>query len=90
VTAVAGDTARATLRKIWDGSLPPGFTARDIHRKEWSRLTIPDDVQAGLDLLVDYRWLVEKAVNTGGRPKTTYTLSSHPVAARPSTESGRR
>jgi hypothetical protein len=85
VTAVAGDTAHDILRKIWDGNLPPGFTARDIHQKEWSRLTIPDDVQAGLDLLVDYQWLVERQLKTGGRPKITYTLSSHPAAARPST-----
>jgi len=48
-------------------------------------LTIPGDVQAGLDLLVDYQWLVEKQLKTGGRPKITYTLSSHRAAARPST-----
>jgi putative DNA primase/helicase len=53
VTAVAGDTARTILSKIWDGNLPPGFSARDIHQREWSRLTIRDDVQAGLDLLVE-------------------------------------
>ena len=83
VTAVAGDTARAILDKVWDGSLPPGFTARDIHQKNWSRLAHHDDVQAGLDLLVEYDWLVERTIKTSGRPKTTYTLSSHPAAARP-------
>jgi putative DNA primase/helicase len=83
VTAVAGDTARAILGKIWDGSLPPGFTARDIKQKNWSRLAHDDDVRAGLDLLVEHDWLVEGTVKTGGRPKTTYTLSSHPAAAKP-------
>jgi putative DNA primase/helicase len=86
VTAVAGDTAQAILAKIWDGSLPPGFTARDIHQKNWSRLAHHADVQAGLDLLVEYDWLVEGTLKTGGRPKTTYTLSSHPAAARPATK----
>src|SRR6202035_1213277 len=82
VAAVAGDTARAILGKIWDGSLQPGFTARDIHQKNWSRLAHHDDVQAGLDLLVEHDWLVEGTIKTGGRPKTAYTLSSHPAAAR--------
>jgi putative DNA primase/helicase len=83
VTTVAGDTARAILRKIWDGSLPPKFTARDVIQKGWSRLTVADDVQAGLDLLVDYDWLIAEEVRTGGRPKKSYTLSSHPAAANP-------
>jgi putative DNA primase/helicase len=83
VTAVAGDAAREIVNKFWDGKLRPGFTARDIHRAHWSRLSIPANVQAALDLLVDHNWLIAKKVDTGGRPMTTYTLSSHPAAARP-------
>jgi putative DNA primase/helicase len=83
VTAVAGDAARAILMKIHSADLRPGFSARDIHQAQWSQLTVRTEVQAGLDLLVDHDWVVAKKVDTGGRPRVAYTLSSHPAAAKP-------
>jgi hypothetical protein len=34
-----------------------------------------EQVQAGLDLLVDCHWLVEDIIKTPGRPKTTYLIN---------------
>src|SRR6266478_1219959 len=43
----------AILSRIRRGDLHDGFTAREIHRKDWSGLTDRDHIHAGLDLLVD-------------------------------------
>jgi hypothetical protein len=37
-----------------------------------------DQVTAGLRLLVDYGWLIEDRLETGGRPATVYHI--HPKA----------
>jgi putative DNA primase/helicase len=83
VTVVAADSARAILEKIWAGKLKAEFTCKDVWRPQWSKLSDRKLVQAGLDLLEDYDWLVAKRVETKGRPSVMYTLSSHPGAAKP-------
>src|SRR5262249_58728115 len=70
VTAPAGDTARAILARIRAGHLQGEFTARDVWRPGWSRLTDRVAVQAGLDHLVDYDWLATRRVETGGTAST--------------------
>jgi Protein of unknown function (DUF3987) len=45
--------ARAILAKIRKGDLKDGFTARDIHRRDWAHLTDRRAIQDGLDLLTD-------------------------------------
>jgi hypothetical protein len=73
-TTVGGTGARLILAKLEDGSLPPrNFTARDIQRHDWSRLTDIDTIQAGLSLLVTFEYLIERQVKTSGRPSTLYT-----------------
>jgi len=46
--------ARAILTRIRRGDLREGFSARDIHQRDWSSLTDKDDVQAGLALLIEH------------------------------------
>jgi Protein of unknown function (DUF3987) len=70
--------AEAILAHIRKGDLQDGFTARDVHRHEWSRLTDIDHVRRGLDLLVELDYLaVESSEKThyGGRPKASYRIN---------------
>jgi putative DNA primase/helicase len=74
VTAAESDTARAILARIKSGHLPRKFTARDVWRPGWARLTDRVVVQAALNLLEDYDWLTSWRHETGGRPTTLYQV----------------
>jgi putative DNA primase/helicase len=63
-------TAAAILKRIRKGELEDGFTLRDIHQKNWSNLSDHEQARLGLDLLVDFEWLSETNIKTGGRPKS--------------------
>ena len=70
--------AQAILAKIHEGELDNGFTAREVHQHDWSCLTDRDQVQAGLNLLVELHHLAASsaaASERGGRPTTTYTVN---------------
>lgn len=68
-------TAQAILARIRKGELTDGFTARDILQNDWAKLTDREQVIAGLALLVDHDWLVERITATGGRPRTDYIIN---------------
>jgi len=71
-------TANAILSHIRKGDLVDGFTCRDIHRRGWSNLSELDQVQSGLNLLMDFDWLASEQIaggNAGGRPKTVYRIN---------------
>ena len=83
----AGDEAEraaagAILAKIRKRDLQDGFTARDIHRKQWAHLTGREDIQAGLDLLTDLDHIAAATLSagTGGRPKITYAINPRVLA----------
>ena len=67
--------AKAILSRIRAKQLEDGFTARDVHRPRWSRLTDHDQVQAGLNLLCDLDWLAAQSIATAGRSKTAYRIN---------------
>jgi putative DNA primase/helicase len=70
--------AEAILGHIRGGALKDGFTARDIQRRDWSRLTDRDHIGRGLDLLVELDHLAEIAAQKtsyGGRPKVSYRIN---------------
>ncbi len=67
--------AKAILSRIRNGDLEDGFTLRDVHQKDWSHLTDRDQVAGSLSLLVDFDWLAERTIRTGGRPRTVYTIN---------------
>ena len=75
--------ARAILTKLRAGELCDGFTAREVHQHDWSGLTDREQVQDGLDLLVELHYLSASSVSTfrrGGRPTTTYTANPRGLA----------
>ncbi len=72
--------AKAILARIRKGEIADGFTLRDVHQKGWANLTDRDQVKAGLDLLCDLDWLVAKIEQTGGRPRTTYSINPGALA----------
>ncbi len=70
--------ARAILRKIHQGDLVDGFSARDIQRHDWSGLTDRDAIQRGLELLVELYWIAPRTLAAGaqgGRPTTAYVVN---------------
>jgi hypothetical protein len=70
--------ALAILTKLRARELYDGFTARDVHQHDWSGLTEREQVQDGLNLLVELHYLSTLSVPTlkqGGRPTTTYTAN---------------
>jgi putative DNA primase/helicase len=79
VTAASADTAKAILAKLRSGHLKAPFGSREVWRPQWSRLTDREQVEAGLRLLVDYDWLAEQRIVTGGRPTIVY--APHPKYA---------
>jgi Protein of unknown function (DUF3987) len=69
--------ANAILSRIRRGDLINGFTARDIHQRDWSRLTDREQVKRALITLQDHNWIASQAVNhaEGGRPTTNYLIN---------------
>jgi len=69
--------AKAILKHIRKGDLQDGFTGWQVWRPGWSMLSDREQVQAALQLLVDYGYLFEETLPSGGRPKTIYHI--HPA-----------
>jgi hypothetical protein len=70
--------AEAILLHIRRGALKDGFTARDVHRPGWSKLTDQDHVRRGLDLLVELDHVAADVTGNpgcGGRPKLSYRIN---------------
>src|SRR5262245_24139146 len=68
--------AEAILARIWRGDLQDNFSCRDVHQRDWSRLTDRNHVQRGIDLLVDLDHLAADASSSSvGRPKVTYRIN---------------
>ena len=69
-------TAKEIIKRIRKHDLVDGFSVTDVWRPGWSKLRDRSQVADALRLLVDYNWLFEiHDKETGGRPKTTYTIN---------------
>jgi Protein of unknown function (DUF3987) len=70
--------AAAILKRVRRSDLKDGFSARDVHRPQWSRLTELEHVKAGLALLCDLHHLAAVHVPAGadgGRPTVLYRVN---------------
>jgi len=69
------EAAREIVKRIQKGDIQDGVTIRDVWRHNWTRLTTPDEVKAGLIVLQDYEWLTVDRTTTGGRPTEIIRLN---------------
>ncbi len=70
------ERARALMTRIRSGDVEDGATARSIYRRQWSKLTTPQEVAAALTFLEAYGWVRVEDPKTGGRPTARVRL--HP------------
>lgn len=74
--ATIGDKLRA-LKPEHDWRTK-GFTAREVHRKNWKGLTTIEAVYDALDILIDAHWLEMEEIEAtvrGGRPTKRYWIN---------------
>lgn len=78
-TSVSGHdhaSIRTLAMRVLDGHLPEGFTCRTLILKGWAGLATKEQAQAAIDALVEYGWLLETEIRSGGRPTVKYALNS--------------
>jgi putative DNA primase/helicase len=70
------ESARELIKHIRRKAIIDGESVRSIYRgREWSRLTTPEEVRAGLKILEEYDWLTIVKSDTGGRPTEIIRLN---------------
>jgi hypothetical protein len=77
-TSISGQdhaAVRSLAKRLLDGHLPGGFTCRTLILKGWTGLTTKEQAQSAIDALVEYGWLLEIEIRSGGRPTVKYTLN---------------
>ena len=67
-------SVRLLAERLLDGQLANGFTCRTLMLTGWSGLSTKDQAQAAIDALVEFGWLVETEIRSGGRPSLKYAL----------------
>lgn len=69
-------TAKMLGRRIAEGKLQDGFTARDVMRKQWAGMTTSAQVEGTLLCLEDHGWIQgSETSNATGRPTTRYYIN---------------
>ncbi len=70
------NAAQLLGRRILEGKLPAGFTARDVLRKDWAGLSTRQQVDAALALLEEHGWVQAVDTEDGpGRPTTRHHMN---------------
>lgn len=71
------EAARLIWRKIEEGKLTDGFSAREIKRAQWKGLGDPVAVDEALASLAECGWVSANKVNagSGGRPSCTFIVN---------------
>ncbi len=66
------------LQAIKNGALKDGFTARDVQRKGWARLSQMEAVSSACETLIHAGWLRSEVIKptSGGRPTTRYLINT--------------
>lgn len=76
VDAATVTAAQLLGRRLAEGKLNDGFTARDVRRKRWGGLGTAAQVEATLDVLEEFGWVSAVEQHGGaGRPTTTYFIN---------------
>lgn len=70
------NTAKMLARRISEGKLPNGFTARDVSKKGWSGIKTTSDAEAALSILEENYWVQGfEAVTEIGRPTVRFNIN---------------
>jgi putative DNA primase/helicase len=72
---VKTEAAKSLQRRIHNGDLVDGFTARDVYRKAWAYLSTQEDAQLAIDLLVGHGYLRADKERAAGRPTVRYLIN---------------
>jgi hypothetical protein len=68
-------SVRILAERLLEGKLADGFSCRTLMLKSWSGLSTIEQAQAAIDALVEYDWLTETEIRSGGRPTRRYCLN---------------
>ena len=69
-------SAKTLGRRLAEGKLENGFTARDVVRKAWAGLATTTHVETALGILEDNAWVIgQETDNATGRPTTKYNIN---------------
>lgn len=71
---------RMLAERLLGGQLKDGFTCRTLTLKGWAGLSTKEQAQAAIDALVEYDWLIETEIRSGGRPTVKYSLNPNVTA----------
>ncbi len=71
------EAAKEIIKHIRRGAISEGNTPKSIYRNQWTRLTTPEEVKDGLEVLAAYDWLAMEKIGTGGRPSEIIRLNPH-------------
>ena len=66
---------RVLAERLLNNQLPESFTCRTLTLKGWAGLANKEQAQAAIDALVEYGWLIETEIRSGGRPTVKYALN---------------
>ena len=66
---------RILAERLMGSQLQDGFTCRTLTLKGWAGLATKEQAQAAIDALVEYDWLIETEIRSGGRPTVKYALN---------------
>jgi hypothetical protein len=73
----AMEGARALLERIRKGESSDGDSTRSVYRKDWTKLSTPDEVNSACAVLEEFGWLRIETIKTSGR--STTKLRFHPL-----------
>ena len=66
---------RALAERLLKSQLVDGFTCRTLMLKGWAGLSTKEQAHNAIEALVEYNWLVETEIRSGGRPTVKYSLN---------------
>lgn len=83
VEAARVEGARTVAKRIIEGKLPDGFTARDLYKRGWQGIRTGRDAEAALAVLEDHDWVIGHEIDDQqGRPTTRYYINPKARVAR--------
>lgn len=69
------DAAKTLLKRLGSGKLASPFKARELWRRGWTGLETSQKAESAIDVLMEYGYLFEEKLETGGRPTSCFHFS---------------